>query len=204
MQGLPMSQFIPLHLSAIDRQPSLEAWLASLLPTIPYTLLEPIDWYTTAHTFGNFVWCPPPAAADVVVEQLGKARHKRPSLFHLVVVPRLMTGYWRRHLTREADCYFRVNRSSVWPATLHEPLLIFVCLPLNTHSPNFPARQSLLEDFQREMLTPGLWEVSPERGGVYFAQTFGTGAVTLPLVKVPGVVIATSLWVINLSGFGQI
>jgi hypothetical protein len=129
MQGLPMTQFIPLHLSALERQPSLDPWLHSLVPHTPFKILQPSDWYTTAHTFGTFIWSPPPAAADVVVEQLGKARHKCPSCLHIILVPRLMTGYWRRHLTREADCYFRLQRCPLWPSSQHAPLLIFFCFP---------------------------------------------------------------------------
>ena len=49
---------------------------------------------------------PPPAAADVVVDQLGKFRLKRPHCLHLIFVPRLMTGYWRRAMLRECDEYF--------------------------------------------------------------------------------------------------
>jgi hypothetical protein len=165
MQGRSIAQFVPLHLSAFDRMPTLRPWVESLFTSIPFKFLQPHDWYTSAHSFGNFVWCPPPAAADVVVEQLGKARHKRSSCLHLVVLPRLMTGLWRRHLTREADCYFRIKASALWPAAQHEPLLIFVCLPFHSYSPNFAAREALLENFRRTLLAPGLWETHPERGG---------------------------------------
>jgi len=34
------------------------------------------------------VWTPPPAAADVAVGLLGKAKHKRPASEHVMIVPR--------------------------------------------------------------------------------------------------------------------
>jgi hypothetical protein len=100
--------------------------------------------------------------ADVVVEQLGKARHKRPSCLHLVVAPRLMTGNWRRHLTRAC---------SLWGAAQFEPVLIFVCLPFILARPNFAVRQGLLEDFHGAMLADGLWQGSGKRGGVFCANS---------------------------------
>jgi hypothetical protein len=73
---------------------------------------------------------PPPAAAEVVVDQLGKWRLKRPECVHLVVVPRLMTGRWRRALKRGANFYFCVDWKETWPLNeIYEPLLIFVLLP---------------------------------------------------------------------------
>jgi hypothetical protein len=46
------------------------------------TRLEPLDWFDEGQHDGNFLWCPPPAAANVVVYQLREARHKRPHCLH--------------------------------------------------------------------------------------------------------------------------
>jgi hypothetical protein len=105
MQRISMEQFVPLHLSALECSPQILSWITAGLEPI---FLEPEDWFTKGQELGTFVWHPGPAAADVVVEQLGKARHKRPTSLHSVVVPRIMTGRWRRHMTRECDCYFRI------------------------------------------------------------------------------------------------
>jgi hypothetical protein len=113
MRGQAMEHFIPLHLHAFERSPTLKAWFQDVLGTTSVTYLDPKGWYTKAHTFGNLIWFPPPVAADVVVEQLDRARHKRPSCMHLIAVPRLMTGQWRCHLTRDADCYFLLRDCSV-------------------------------------------------------------------------------------------
>jgi hypothetical protein len=164
MQGLPMSCFIPLHKTALEREPKLKDWLKNAMGRIDTTFLDPAGWFTTAHTFGNFIWTPAPAAADVVVEQLGKARHKRPECLHLVVAPRLMTGRWRRHMGRQADFYFKIQNSDIWGKAQFEPLLIFVCLPIRPDRPEFKKREKLLEEFRREMLGPKVWEASSKRG----------------------------------------
>jgi hypothetical protein len=168
MQRVSMEKFVPLHLSALERSEKLRPWLTAATKGLEPIFLEPKDWFTTGQGFGTFIWHPAPAAADVVVEQLGKARHKRPSSLHIVVVPRLMTGRWRRRMTRECDCYFRIPAGvSLWDKTQYEPVLIFVCLPFVVHRPNFPARHKLLEDFRGAMLQEDLWQVSDERGGTF-------------------------------------
>jgi hypothetical protein len=160
MQGVPLIQYLPLNLNAFERCPNLKEWLLDISSGFgPFEVLEPEGWYTKGHTSGNFIWAPPPAAADVVVEQLSMARHKRPGCFHLVVVPRLMTVYWRKHLARATDMYFRMGHETIWPMkTLHEPVLIFICLPLIPHRPKFVVREELLDQLKRALLGPRLSE----------------------------------------------
>mmetsp|Transcript_23391 Transcript_23391/g.35458 ORF Transcript_23391/g.35458 Transcript_23391/m.35458 type:complete len:132 (+) Transcript_23391:3856-4251(+) len=76
MAGHSFDKFIPLHLNAI------KVWFHRLSLGLNFKFVEPDDWYETTHSFGNFVWNPPPAAAEVVVEQLVKARLKRPESMH--------------------------------------------------------------------------------------------------------------------------
>jgi hypothetical protein len=74
MQGRAMIEYIPLHLSAFERSPRLKDWFSSSFGEMDHTFLQPQGWFDTGHRQdGNFIWAPPPAAADVVVEQLGKA-----------------------------------------------------------------------------------------------------------------------------------
>ena len=168
MQRVSMEAFVPLHLSAFERSGELRSWLTAAARGLDPIVLEPNDWFSKGQGRGTFIWHPAPAAADVVVEQLGKARHKRPANLHIVVVPRLMTGRWRRHMTRECDCYFRIPAgTSLWGKMQYEPVLIFVCLPFVVHRPSFSAKQKLLEDFRGAMLQEDLWKTSHERGGTF-------------------------------------
>ena len=107
------------------------------------TFLAPHQWFDKYHDYGNCMWFPPPAAVDAAVDLLNKARHKWPELLHLVVVPRLMPGRWRRTLTRTSDVYFRMDWEDCWPLLVHyEPLLCvsFAYQPLLLH-PNSGAKK---------------------------------------------------------------
>jgi len=106
MSGTPMLQFIPLHLSALDRYPALLPWLRDWVPCPTLQALLPSEWYGKGHGIhgGRYdsrglwvptpigdswlLWSPPPAAADVAVEELMFSHHKRTHLNHVFVVPR--------------------------------------------------------------------------------------------------------------------
>jgi hypothetical protein len=167
MAGESMTSFVPLHLTCEERAPGMGEWLASAMGKGEegVTSLDPTGWFSTAHTDGTFLWTPPPALADVVVEQLGKARHKRPHCLHVIAVPRLMTGRWRRNMGRECDFYFKIPQGcSLWPESMFEPLLIYVCLPFLPHRPWLQRRRAELDQLVSSLLEEGLWEASPERG----------------------------------------
>ena len=65
-----------------------------------HEFLEPKQWFDRGHDIqefvlnddgfeiprykaGTFVWAPPPAAADVAIQELRKARHKRQQSLHV-------------------------------------------------------------------------------------------------------------------------
>jgi hypothetical protein len=102
MAGQSILDFVPLHLTALDRSDKLETWIRSWWDDERGVLetLTPEGWFEEGHKEGSFPWAPPPAAADVAGELLGEAKHKRPYCTHLVVVLRLMTGRWRQTLAK--------------------------------------------------------------------------------------------------------
>lgn len=86
------------------------------------------------------IWCGhvPLAAAVVVVEQLGFAQLKQPSTMHMIAVPHLMTGRWRKHLNQGADGYARLDDVEVWDLSCrYEALLIYFCLPFCSKDPKW-------------------------------------------------------------------
>jgi hypothetical protein len=95
MMGRDITNWVPLNRDALVREPKLSTGLTQVTRGLNFITLSPEGWFTTGHKFGDFIWTPPPAAADVVVEQLGKAIMKRSESMHLIVVPRLMAGRWR-------------------------------------------------------------------------------------------------------------
>jgi hypothetical protein len=173
MSGKPIRDYIPLHLSAFEREPALEVWVRSWWDDErgPLTTLRPEGWFEEGQREGNFLWLPPLAATDVVVEQLGEARHKRPYCTHITIVPRLMTSRWRKGLLKESDLEIVVPvGSSVWGEHMFEPLLIFISFPLCRHPPWSFRGTNYLESFRRELCR--MWESLPERTGPFLRELF--------------------------------
>jgi hypothetical protein len=115
LQGFNFLDFVPLHKSALDHCAGIIPWCLSWLPSsCTLVPLLPLDWYSKGHGISGgdrnpdgicvptraepqshvFLWHPPPAAADVAIEQLGIARHKRPEFTHIFLCPRLLTHLW--------------------------------------------------------------------------------------------------------------
>jgi hypothetical protein len=150
MLGKDIRFFIPLHLDPIVREPKVSDWLNDVTRGLNFKILVPSGWFDDAHNDGNFIWTVPPAAAEVVVEQLGFIRLKRPNSMHIIVIPRLMTGRWRRHLNRGTDGYSKLDDEEVWNLSAHyEPLLIYVCFPFCSSNPKLQERSRLLDRFHR-------------------------------------------------------
>jgi hypothetical protein len=153
MRGESMLDFIPLHQSAIDRHPPLLDWISSWASGLGHEveLLSPEGWFERGHDMdggrdntdgiwmprystGTFVWAPPPGCARIVVEELRQARQKRQASTHVFVCPRLMSPEWMRHLYKSADLIFKIPAGKlggdhVWPAPMHETLIIAIYFP---------------------------------------------------------------------------
>ena len=152
MGGDNMLNFIPLHLSAVEREPRLVDWVSSWLAE-PLTVLTPTDWFERGQDIvggkissdgfwrpeiraGAYLWVPPPAAADTALEQLRISRIKRQASTHVFICPRLMTPAWLKQLYKAADLIFVIPAGpSVWPEHMFEPLLIGVAFPFLSYAP---------------------------------------------------------------------
>jgi hypothetical protein len=138
MAGLSMLNFVPLHLNAIERQgSSLVEWINSWFSGADTpAILTPHEWFTTGHKHSTCVWVPPPAAAEVALEQLVYSIHKRPLHIHLVIIPRLFTARWRKLLGKICCLNFTVPLDSdIWNFSNYEPLVVGLYLPLSRHQP---------------------------------------------------------------------
>ena len=166
MEGRDIRSYMPLHLSGPDRSEPLREWLGALVKDLGGRWLTPEGWFeNNQEGYMSYLWTPPPAAGEVVVERLGFSRHKRPNCMHLVVIPRLMTGRWRRRLIRGSDIYFRLDNRVLWDVkTHHEPLFVFLCLPFLSHRPNLEAKEQLLEELRGLLCQGGMQEVDKVRG----------------------------------------
>jgi hypothetical protein len=169
--GRDIRHWVPLNRGALERSIGLETWLGRVTRGMGFQTLKPEGWFTTGHGYGNYVWAPPPATVEVevevVVKQLGNARMKRPEALHLIVVPRLMTGRWGRHLGRGTDGYFKIKDCpDTWDLSVQfEPILIFVCMPYVSPNPRLVKRKQLLDEFQGSLPGKDMPEISAGRRG---------------------------------------
>jgi hypothetical protein len=177
MAGEAMSKFVPLHLTALERDPRVLEWVKTWIGDPDIKPLQPEDWFEVGHGItgstlsesgvwlpvrktATHLWAPAPAAADVAVEEMMRARHKDPRSMHVFVVPKLMTYLWRKRLYKEADVSFEVPVGvPFWDKTMHERLIVVIVFPLFDFSPwrmkSMPAVLAL------EGELPGLWERNP-------------------------------------------
>jgi hypothetical protein len=111
LAGDAMSSYIPIHLSAMARLPSLIEWMHSWYgPDAVEMKLE--AWSSEGHDIAGwrmncggferpilkegrtYLWLPPPFAANVAIAELRKAQIKRQSSTHVFVCPRLCSPLW--------------------------------------------------------------------------------------------------------------
>ena len=158
MGGKHMSLFVPIHLSCLERESKLKSWITKIVAPSKkegeITFLDCAGWFERGHDIsggttnddgvweplykrGIFIWTPPPAAAQVAVEQLRRARGKREDSTHVVVVPKLMAPEWRRQLHRVSDLYIELPFvDECWTkSNHHEPLTLAIVFPFLSHSP---------------------------------------------------------------------
>ena len=161
MAGGDMLMYVPLNKTAEERQSALADWLKSCAPSFPWKVLDTKDWFDRAFEDDDFIWMPPPAIADVAVDQLCEARHIRTRTGHIFVCPALMTNRWRKKLGKVADCVFTVPVGcSLWSESQHEPLIVaFVCPYLCRRPWQVKRNKTLLEQVDGELQV--LWSTGP-------------------------------------------
>jgi hypothetical protein len=155
MAGRSMLDFVPIHLSALDRSSTLRPWVEDWTQGDDLEWLSPSDWYTRGHdlveetweknvdnldlpTFrpGFYVWEAAPVAAEAMIEELRKARHKRQKSHHLILLPRLMEPQWRKSVYKAADIVLSLPAGhAAWPKDMFEPLTIAFVFPFINHRP---------------------------------------------------------------------
>ena len=75
-------------------------------------------------------------AAEAALEELRKARTKRRTSTHLVVVPKLFTPLWLKQLHKVCDLIlFIPSFFPFWNDKMYEPLCLGFCFPFVKHRP---------------------------------------------------------------------
>ena len=170
MKGTPMESFIPLNKNALERSTDLKSWLESWTSE-GLEFLQARDWLLRGHNIvegsfesnshgfkwpvykkGTYVWAPPPAAAETMLEELRKARHRRTESTHVILIPRLMAPTWQKHLHKVSDIVLSLPAGHpVWPAEMHKPLTIGIVFPLCRHKPWRMRRTPVLLDLEKQL-----------------------------------------------------
>jgi hypothetical protein len=152
MAGELILSFVLFHLSAVDRSSEVCDWVKSWAGE-EVLLLEPEDWFERGRDLvggkvredgfwvpefrrGCYLWAPPPAAANVALEELRVARLKRQNSFHILIVLRLMTPEWLKQLHKVLDIVFTLPLgSSAWLHEMYEPCLVGLTFPFLSITP---------------------------------------------------------------------
>ena len=128
-KGLPVLDFIPIHLSPFERADTLEEWCFSwwnLNNTLgKLTKMSSEDWFTDYNKRGSYLWNVAPTAGESAVEQLCAHIHAQPYSNHVFLIPRLCTNHWRKQLLKACDVVLTLKIDSpFWPINNHEPLIL--------------------------------------------------------------------------------
>ena len=152
LAGKSMMSFLPLNMSAVQREPKLLPWVRSWAGE-ELIVLEPNDWFVRAHDIAGwekqksgfefpyvkrsiYLWVPPPAACRVALEELRKARIKRHLSVHIMLVPRLMLPLWRKQFHKSFDLIVKIEaKTTIWGANMFEPLLLAIAFPYLRYAP---------------------------------------------------------------------
>jgi hypothetical protein len=150
-----MLTFITLSLTTVEQHPELMEWVDSWWGTGDTSWITPKGWYAWSDRIGSYLWCPPPAAADAVLEQLCKCHLKHPGgVTSLFIVPCLLTSRWRKRFFWAGTFTFTFtipSTTTVWKMGQHKPLMCTVCLPIYCHRPWILRGTKLVGDMERSL-----------------------------------------------------
>ena len=130
MSGVPMLNFLPLHLSAYERSLEMIPWIKSCWSSSDNLDHHcPNDWDGKVFLKGNFIWTPSPASGEATLEQLCRNVYLHNQNFHVIFMPRLMTSRWRKQILKVSDLCITIPFDSiVWLESNFEPLILAIFL----------------------------------------------------------------------------
>ena len=130
MAGEAFLKFIPLNETVFQRDKSMKSKLLSTLPG-EWRVSTKEDWFYRACNEPDvrWVWAPPPALAQTVLELMCEMKHMFPKSRHVFICPALMTGKWQKFLKKIAGVtLFLTPGNPVWASSQFEPHInSFIC-----------------------------------------------------------------------------
>ena len=95
--------------------------------------METSDWFEEDKRVYNLLWYSSPAAMENMLYLLLEARLEQPHKTNLIVVPRLMISFSRKHIVKEADLLFTIPVGiPFWGLGGHKPLIVAFFVPIVT------------------------------------------------------------------------
>ena len=137
MQGNSLLSYFPFHLEADQRSNTLVPWIKSWWRSDRQLIhLSKERWFDEVFAEGNYLWTPPPAVAQVSVEQLCRNYHLREKSCHIVCLPVLMTFLWRNQLSKVANLIVTLPFDEVmWSRANHEHLILVIVFTFANRRP---------------------------------------------------------------------
>ena len=90
--------------------------------------------------------------ADVALEEVLKARHKQSDMFHVLLVPWIMTPRWQRLFHTACDFLFVMSPGcAYWPSDMFEPTWVGILFPFVKHRPWCLKRALLILEVERKL-----------------------------------------------------
>ena len=167
-----MLEFIPLNETAVSRYQPLRSWVESwstghFHPKTEFLTRDDWVWrgqdilglrknvdgfIMPSYSSGTFVWDPPPAAALFAIACLRQSRYKRQKSFHILVIPKLLTGEWRKNVLKAADLIVELPAGhEAWPVEMHESLTLALFSPYLSRKPWELRRTKYMVEMERTL-----------------------------------------------------
>ena len=183
LKGRDVLSYVPVHLSALERDAFLKEWILEWTTQKGYKtaeFLKPCNWFKKDHGIrgyrenidgrvipsyskGALIWTPPPAATRYALEELRQARHNRQNSLHIFIVPKFMTPEWYSQLYKAVALIFSLPAGHAnWASTNHKPLTIAICFRYIHRAPWELKGTPLMGRMARELC--GLFKKDPSSG----------------------------------------
>ena len=100
-----------------------------------------------------------------------KAQHRRTVSTHIVLIPRLLTPTWQKHLNKVSDIVLSLPVGHpAWPSNMHEPLTVGLVFPFIRYRLWRLHISPLILDLEKHLRS--VWKANPSAKG-FFCADFG-------------------------------
>ena len=77
---------LTLDVGELVRAGDLDKWIINWWGCQPLIKLDHMGWFTQDKGLEIYLWSPPPAEIETYMKMITEERHKRPYVFHTIVI----------------------------------------------------------------------------------------------------------------------